>query len=89
MGKYKDVLVRKLEQEEKDENEQARLRKETGIKNQAYRLKERSLRSYVTSALYGAGYVLYMGLAFLGVLAVLHPESRAILITIIRNMLPG
>lgn len=32
MGKYKDVLVRKLEQEEKDENEQARLRKETGIK---------------------------------------------------------
>lgn len=50
MGKYKDVLVRKLEQEKKDENEQARLRKETGIKNQAYRLKERSLKSYVKSS---------------------------------------
>ena len=89
MGKYKDVLVRKLEQEEKDENEQARLRKETGIKNRAYQLKERSLQSYAKSALYGAGYALYMGLAFLGILAVLHPESRAILIAIVRNMLPG
>ena len=88
MGKYKDVLVRKLEQEEKDENEQARLRKETGIKNRAYQLKERSLQSYAKSALYGAGYALYMGLAILGVLAVLHPESRAILIAIVRNMLP-
>ena len=89
MGKYKDVLVRKLEQEKRDENEQVRLRKETGIKNKAYRLKERSLRSYVKSALYGVGYILYMGLAFLGILAVLHPESRAILITIIQNIIPG
>ena len=89
MAKYKNILVRKLEEEKQEEQEQNRLRKESGIKNQSYHLRERSIQSYGRDIMHGIGYALYMALAFIGVLAVLHPESRNILFTIIRHMIPG
>lgn len=89
MAKYKNILVRKLEEEKQEEQEQNRLRKESGIENKSYHLQERSIRSYGRDVLRGIGYALYMALAFIGVLAVLHPESRSILFAIIRHMIPG
>lgn len=89
MAKYKNILVRKLEEEKQEEQEQNRLREESGIKNQAYHLQERSIRSYGKDILHGIGYAFYMALAFIGVLTILHPESRSILFAIIRHMIPG
>lgn len=88
MAKYKNILVRKLEEEKTEEKEQERLRKESGIKNKAYTLRERSMKSYLRSVLEGIGYALYMALAFLGVLTVLHPEARSVLIAIVKNIIP-
>lgn len=89
MAKYKNILVRKLEEEKQEEQEQNRLRKESGIKNQSYHLRERSIQSYGKDIMHGIGYALCMVLAFIGVLAVLHPESRNILFAIIRHIIPG
>lgn len=83
MAKYKKVLVRKIDEEKKKDRKQERLRKESGIRNEGYFLRERTWKSYALGLLCHVGYILYAALAFIGIVMVLNPESRFLIMKIL------
>ena len=79
MAKYKRILVSKLEAEKRNEKKQEQLRKESGITNTDIQLKERTWISYMLDAGHSVLYFISVILAFIGIIMVLNPESRNIL----------
>ena len=84
MAKYKEILVRKAETEKKEETEQEKLRRESGIRNSGYRLKEKSWAAVLWDATKKACFIAYAVLAFVGAVMMLHPGSRDIIIQMFR-----
>lgn len=82
MAKYKKILVSKLEAEKRKEKKQEQLRKESGITNTDIQLTERSWVSYLLDAGHSVVYFVSVILAFIGIIMVLNPESRNILMQI-------
>ncbi len=82
MAKYKDILVRKIETGKKREKKQEQLRKENGIRDTGYYLKEKTWKSYLMDAVKHVWFLVYAALAFTGAVIVLHPESRHIILQI-------
>lgn len=76
MGKYKDILEVKRENGRKKDEKQEQLRQENGIQDTGYYLKERTWKSYLKDVARHVGYLVYVALAFIGAVMVLHPESR-------------
>ncbi len=76
MGKYMDILEVKRENGRKKEEKQERLRQENGIKDKGYYLREKTWKSYMRDGAQYILYLIYVALAFIGAVMVLHPESR-------------
>lgn len=84
MAKYKEILVRKAETGQKREKEQEKLRKESGIRDDGYRLREKSWAAVLMDVVKKAWFVAYAALAFIGAVMLLHPGSRDIILQIFR-----
>lgn len=76
MEKYNNILEARIEDEKKKEKKQEQLREENGIRDTGYYLKEKTWKSYLKDAAKHIGYLVYVAIAFIGAIMVLHPESR-------------
>lgn len=80
MGKYNNILEAKIEDGKKKEAKQEQLRQENGIRDTGYYLKEKTWKSYLKDVARHAWYLVYVALAFIGAVMVLHPESRHLIL---------
>ncbi|MEH2932176.1 hypothetical protein VSQ48_20180 [Candidatus Ventrimonas sp. KK005] len=80
MARFKPSLMDKVEKEHRQEIKQEKLKAESGIKEEEVLVKEKSGSDYGKAIFRFVVYVVLGMLAFVGIMVVLSPEARGILI---------
>lgn len=76
-----DILMSGIRRKEEEEKAQQELKEEYGIMEEAgVTVRKKGLRDYSISALKGIGYLIYVLLVFFGLVTVINPISRQILL---------
>lgn len=84
--RYNPILMQKVTEEKKEENEQKRLKEETGINDQDVVLKKRGVKDYAVLALRSLLYAVAIALIFAGVVTALNPASRQVIIDMLNQL---
>lgn len=85
MARFKeDILMAGIRQKEEEEEKQRALKEEYGIIEEAdVMVMKKGIRDYAASAIKGAGYLIYVLLVFFGLITVINPVSRQILLELV------
>lgn len=84
--KYNPILMQKVTEEKKEENEQERLKKETGINDQDVVLRKKGVKDYAVLVLRFLLYVAVIALIFVGLVTALNPASRQVIIDMLNQL---
>ena len=79
MARFRRILMDKVEKERREEIRQEKLKAESGIKEGNFLLTEKGSLDYGKAVFRIAVHITLMILAFVGIMMVLNPESRGIL----------
>lgn len=85
--KFNPILMQKITEEKDQENEQEKLKKETGIDDQDIVLKTRSMKDYAVTFLRCILYIACIVLIFIGLITALNPPSRQVITELFRVFL--
>ena len=81
MARYKPILMEKIHRAEAEEKKQRELKEELGIiPDDTIIIKKKGISDYLLSVLKGFGYLIYVILVFLGIVTVINPVSRDLLL---------
>ena len=80
MARFKPSLMDKVEKEQRQEIKQEKLKAESGIKEEEVLVKEKSGSDYGKAVFRLVIDTALAALAFVGILVVLNPESRGMLL---------
>lgn len=82
MGRFKKRLVLLTEAEEQAKKKQETLKKQNGIPEDGneMQVREKNAKDYLLGFLRGAIYVLFTILVFIGLVTLINPGSRSILL---------
>lgn len=78
--RYKPILQNKIEIEERKEEQQKALQERVGISDKTVKLKERGAKGYLWLIVKGIGYFIFVAMIFLGIVTILYPETRNLLL---------
>ncbi len=79
MARFRRILMDKVEKERREEIRQEKLKAESGIKEGDFLVTEKGSSDYGKAVFRIAVHITLMILAFVGIMMVLNPESRGIL----------
>lgn len=79
MARFRRILMNKVEKECQEEIRQEKLKAESGIKEENFLLTEKGSLDYGKAVFRIAVHITLMIPAFVGIMMVLNPESRGIL----------
>lgn len=80
MARFKPILMEKISRLEQAEQEQRELKQEYGIAADDVVVRKKNIKDYAISILKGIGYFIYIILVFLGIVTLINPISRDILL---------
>lgn len=80
MARFKPILMEKISRLEQAEQEQRELKQEYGITADDVVVRKKNIKDYAISILKGIGYFIYIILVFLGIVTLINPISRDILL---------
>lgn len=80
MARFKPILMEKISRLEQAEQEQQELKQEYGITADDVVVRKKNIKDYAISILKGIGYFIYIILVFLGIVTLINPISRDILL---------
>lgn len=82
MARYKKILVEKIVEERKAEEEQRNLRTFVGIDDETVIVKKKSITDYIISFIKSIGYFIFIIFVFFGIVLIVNPISRDILLNL-------
>ena len=83
-SRYKPILMARIEAVEKEAAKQKHLREDSGIAEEHLIVVERGIQDYLFLGIKYSGYVIYTILIFFGLLTVLNPASRLLIVNILK-----
>lgn len=83
MARFKPILMEKISRMEQAEQEQRKLKQEYGIAADDVVVRKKNVKDYAISAIKGIGYLAYVILVFLGIVTLVNPISRDILLSLL------
>lgn len=85
--KYNPILMQKVTAEKKEESEQEKLKKETGIDDQDVVLKKKGIKDYTVLILRSLLYTAVVALIFIGLVTALNPASRQVIMDMLSQFM--